>query len=223
MNALRFTTRVQAEEALQRTLRWAGQCLEQERAPGQKVFGIVQGGMYRDLRERAADALVRFGFDGYAVGGLSVGEPEDTMFDVLDWTIPCLPREKPHYLMGVGLPAQIVQSVARGVDLFDCVLPTRLARHGTAIVAGRSIPIKAGRFKADFRPVDPDCSCYACQNFTRAYIRHLLNANEILGPRLLTIHNLHYYLGLMNTIRERIQNGTFAEFAREFAAGTAPE
>ncbi len=211
-------SRKQVEQAVDRTRRWAELCLEQERAPGQMLFAIVQGGMHRDLRERSAGDLTRLAFDGFAIGGLSVGEPEETMLDVLEWVAPGLPPKKPRYLMGVGLPGQIVRSVARGIDMFDCVLPTRLARHGTAIVDGGTLPIKAGRFKADFQPLDPHCSCYTCRTFTRAYIRHLLNANEILGLRLLTLHNLHYYLRLMDAIRERIRAGTFAEFAQNFSS-----
>jgi queuine tRNA-ribosyltransferase len=139
------------------------------------------------------------------------------MFDVLDWTVPHLPEDKPHYLMGVGTPKQIVEAVARGVDMFDCVIPTRLARHGSAFISnGTTIPVKAGRYAKDFTPIDENCDCYACRNFTKAYIRHLMNVGEILGLRLVTIHNLHYFITLMKRIREAIENDTFAEFRANF-------
>jgi len=213
-------THEQAEESLELTLRWARTCRDQAPAPGQMVFGIVQGGLYCDLRETAAAELATMDFDGYAIGGLSVGEPEAEMLRVLDRTAPALPPDKPRYLMGVGQPHQLVAAVARGVDMFDCVLPTRVARNGSAYTAGGCIPIKAGRFKADFQPIEPGCVCYACRNFTRAYVRHLLNVNEILGHRLMTIHNLHHYLSLMRTIREHLESGTFREFHDRFLAAT---
>jgi queuine tRNA-ribosyltransferase len=206
-----------AEKSLEITTRWESVSREQPLNPGQKLFGIVQGSVYRDLRERSARELVALDFDGYAIGGLSVGEPEQEMFSCLDWVTPELPREKPRYLMGVGTPSQLVEAVARGVDMFDCVIPTRLARHGSAFIAdGTTIPVKAGRYSNDFTPIDEQCDCYACRKFSKAYIRHLLNVGEILGMRLLTTHNLHYYLNLMKKIRTALENGTFAEFRREF-------
>jgi queuine tRNA-ribosyltransferase len=212
-------TREQARHSLELTLRWARICREQPRAAGQQVFGIVQGGTHHDLRQQAATETVAMDFDGYAVGGLSVGEPEADMRGVLDCVLPLLPATRPRYLMGVGTPPQIVAAVARGVDMFDCVLPTRVGRNGGAYTAAGCLPIKAGRFKADLRPIEEGCACYACRNFTRAYVRHLLNVNEILGSRLMTIHNLQFYLSLMARIREHIAGGTFAEFRTKFARG----
>lgn len=202
----------EAEKSLEITTRWEAMSREQTIEDGQQLFGIVQGSVYRELREKSAKDLTALDFDGYAIGGLSVGEPEEEMMDCVEWVCPLLPMEKPHYLMGVGLPKQIVKAVARGIDMFDCVLPTRLARHGSAFVGnGETIPVKAGRYRSDFSPVDENCSCYCCRNFTRAYIRHLLNVGEILGIRLLTIHNLNHYLDLMKNIRKAIHDGTFDE------------
>jgi queuine tRNA-ribosyltransferase len=206
-----------AEKSLEITTRWESVSREQPLNAGQLMFGIVQGSVYEDLRIRSAEELVKLDFDGYAIGGLSVGEPEENMFECLDWVVPVLPEQKPHYLMGVGTPKQLVEAVARGVDMFDCVIPTRLARHGSAFIGnGQDIPIKAGRFKDDFSPVDPECDCYTCKHFSRAYIRHLLNVGEILGMRLLTIHNLHYYINLMKRVREAIANGTFQQLRAQF-------
>jgi queuine tRNA-ribosyltransferase len=183
----------------------------------QKIFGIVQGSTFRELREKSASELVSLGFDGYAIGGLSVGEPEDIMFECIRWTEPLLPKTKPRYLMGSGMPKQIVKAVAEGIDMFDCVLPTRLARHGTAFINnGEDIPVKAARYYKDTSPIDENCACYACKNFSKSYIRHLLNVGEMLGIRLLTIHNLHFYFNLMSEIRKQIQKGTFANFAANY-------
>ena len=199
-----------AEKSLEITTRWERESREQPLDDGQQLFGIVQGSVYKELRERSAKELVDIGFEGYAIGGLSVGEPEEDMYNCVEWTVPFLPEDKPHYLMGVGMPHQIRACVARGIDMFDCVIPTRLARHGTAFVGdGATIPVKAGRFSDDLSPVDPECSCYCCKNFTKAYVRHLLNVGEILGIRLLTIHNLHFYLKLMRDIRQEIEEGRF--------------
>lgn len=204
-----------AEKSMRQTTRWEAVSRDQKLNDGQQLFGIVQGSMYKDLREESAKSLVDIGFEGYAIGGLSVGEPEDTMFEVLDWTVPHLPAEKPHYLMGVGTPKQLVESVARGIDMFDCVIPTRLARHGSAYLSdGTTIPVKAGRYSGDFSPVDANCDCYCCRNFSRAYLRHLLSVGEILGLRLLTLHNLYYFINLMRKIREALDEGTFAEFRK---------
>ncbi|MBN2449875.1 MAG: tRNA guanosine(34) transglycosylase Tgt [Lentisphaeria bacterium] len=210
------STHDEARESLALTLRWAAACLEQPRAEGQLVFGIVQGGTHRDLREMAAQAVAAMAFDGIAVGGVSVGEPESEMVEVLDWVAPWLPAERPHYLMGVGTPRQLVLGVRRGIDLFDCVLPTRMGRNGSAFTRTGTIPVKAARYKDDHTPIDPDCGCYACRHFTRAYIRHLLNVNEILGAHLMTLHNLHLYLELMREIRRHLEAGTFGDFARAF-------
>lgn len=203
----------QAEKSLAVTTRWERMSREQPLNDGQIRFGIVQGSVYPELRKRAAESLVEIGFDGYAIGGVSVGESEPEMMLAVDAAAPHLPDNAPRYLMGVGTPRQIVESVARGVDMFDCVMPTRLGRHGSAFVGGGgTIPVKAGRYADDFTPIDPECSCYACRNFTKAYIRHLLNVNEILGVRLLSIHNIAYFMGLMKAIRESIANGTFLQF-----------
>ena len=199
----------EAEKSLNITLRWAEMSKEQPLNDGQQMFGIVQGSVFRELRERAAKAIADMDFNGYAVGGVSVGESEEEMMNALDWTVPYLPENKPHYLMGVGTPKQILEGVKRGIDMFDCVMPTRLARHGTAFLRGGiTIPVKAGKYREDFSPVDERCNCYCCSNFTKAYIRHLLNVDEILGIRLLTIHNIHYFLQLTKRIREAIANDT---------------
>ena len=207
----------QAEKSLAVTTRWERMSREQPLNDGQIRFGIVQGSVYPELRKRAAESLVEIGFDGYAIGGVSVGESEPEMMLAVDAAAPHLPDNAPRYLMGVGTPRQIVESVARGVDMFDCVMPTRLGRHGSAFVGGGgTIPVKAGRYADDFTPIDPECSCYACRNFTKAYIRHLFNVGEILGVRLVKLHNMHYFLNLMRRIRASIENGTFEELRKEF-------
>ena len=208
--------------AVERTMRWAAECREQPRAPGQMVFGIVQGGNHAALREECAKALVALDFDGYAIGGVSVGEPEPEMMKAVEFTEPFLPANKARYAMGLGTPAQLVELVARGVDMFDCVLPTRVARNGTAFTTKGTYSIKGGGYKADFRPIEEGCVCFACRNFTRAYIRHLLNVNEILGLRLVSVHNSHMYLQVMADIRDHLAAGTFGEFRREFAANYVP-
>jgi len=208
--------------AVERTIRWAGESREQPRAPGQKVFGIVQGGTHPSLREECARQLVAMDFDGYAIGGVSVGEAEDEIFRAVEMTEAFLPANLPRYAMGLGTPAQLVELVARGVDMFDCVLPTRIARNGTAFTRKGAISIKGGFNKADFGPIEEDCRCYACRNFSRAYLRHLLNVNEILGLRMLSVHNSHMYLDVMSKIRAHLGAGTFAEFRREFVSGYLP-
>lgn len=208
--------------AVERTVRWARECREQPRAPGQQVFGIVQGGSHAELREECARSLVAMEFDGYAVGGVSVGEPEPEMFRAIEMTEPFLPENQPRYAMGLGTPAQLVELAARGVDMFDCVLPTRVARNGTAFTRKGSIGIKGGSYKADFRPIEEGCDCFACRHFTRAYLRHLLNVNEILGLRMLSVHNTRMYLKVMEDIRATIADGTFGEFRREFSATYVP-
>src|SRR5947209_3856164 len=204
--------------AVERTMRWANECRQQPRAEAQLVFGIVQGGTDPALRQECAEALVGLGLDGYAIGGVSVGEPEPEMFQAVEMTEPFLPANLPRYAMGLGTPAQMVELVARGVDMFDCVLPTRVARNGTAFTRKGSISIKAGAYKADFRPIEEDCDCFACGHFSRAYLRHLLNVGEIIGLRMLSVHNTRMYLRVMQEVRNAIQNGTFAEYRREFAA-----
>ena len=208
--------------AVERTIRWAGECRQQARAPGQAVFGIVQGGSHAELREECAKALVAMQFDGYAIGGVSVGEPEAEMMKAVEHTIPFLPENQPRYAMGLGTPAQLVELVARGVDMFDCVLPTRVARNGTAFTAKGTISIKAGFNKADERPIEEGCQCFACRNFSRAYLRHLLNVGEILGLRMLSVHNSHMFLKVMADMRSHLVAGTFADFRREFVANYVP-
>src|SRR5438132_4708896 len=208
--------------AVERTMRWAAECREQARAPGQMVFGIVQGGVHAELREQCAKALVALEFDGYAIGGVSVGEPEPEMMRAVEMTEPFLPAHKPRYAMGLGTPAQLVELAARGVDMFDCVLPTRVARNGTAFTRRGTVSVKAGFNKADFRPIEEGCECFACRHFSRAYLRHPLNVNEILGLRMVSVHNSHMYLKLMADIRAHLAAGTFGEFRREFVARYAP-
>jgi queuine tRNA-ribosyltransferase len=208
--------------AVDRTLRWAGECRAQPRAPGQLVFGIVQGGADPMIREACARELVALDFDGYAIGGVSVGEPEPEMMKAIEATEPFLPVNKARYAMGLGTPAQLVELVARGVDMFDCVLPTRVARNGTAFTARGAVSVKAGFNKADFRPIEEGCECYACRNFSRAYLRHLLNVGEILGLRMLSVHNSRMFLKVMADIRAAIAAGTFSEFRREFVANYVP-
>ncbi|HZM03458.1 MAG TPA: tRNA guanosine(34) transglycosylase Tgt [Candidatus Saccharimonadales bacterium] len=211
-----------AREAVERTITWARECRSQPRAGGQFVFGIVQGGVNPELREQCARALTAMEFDGYAIGGVSVGEPEHEMMRAVELTEPFLPAHQPRYAMGLGTPAQMVELVARGVDMFDCVLPTRVARNGTAFTRKGSLNVKGGAVKADFRPIDPECACFACRNFSRAYLRHLLNVNEILGLRMVSVHNSHFYLEVMRQIRAHLAAGTFAEYRRAFAADYIP-
>ena len=208
--------------AVERTIRWALECREQPRAKGQLVFGIVQGGSNPALREQCAKALVAMDFDGYAIGGVSVGEPEPEMMKAVELGEAFLPAHKARYAMGLGTPAQMVELVARGVDMFDCVLPTRVARNGTAYTRKGALGIKGGGYKLDFGPLEEGCECFACRHFTRAYLRHLLKANEILGLRMLSVHNTHMYLQVMKDVRVAITNGTFAEFRREFIANFRP-
>ena len=188
----------------------------------QLVFGIVQGGANPALREECAQALVAMDFDGYAIGGVSVGEPEPEMLKAIELTEPFLPANKARYAMGLGTPAQMVELIARGVDMFDCVLPTRVARNGTAFTRKGAIGIKGGAYKADFRPIEEGCDCFACRHFTRAYLRHLLNVNEILGLRMLSVHNSHLFLKIMADVRAQLAAGTFAEFYRDFIANYMP-
>ncbi len=212
-----------ARQSVAKTLKWEATCLEQERAPGQLYFGIVQGGVYTELRESCARELAAMGFDGYAVGGVSVGEPETVMIKGVEDGVRCLPRDRPRYVMGLGDMFQMNESVARGVDMFDCVIPTRVARHGTAYTRKGSYPVKGGSYKMDQRPVEEGCDCYCCRNFSRAYIRHLLNVGEILGIRLLTIHNMHRYLSFMREMREAIAADAYTEFRRELTAILRPK
>ncbi|MGA3162653.1 MAG: tRNA guanosine(34) transglycosylase Tgt [Verrucomicrobiota bacterium] len=208
--------------AVERTIRWAQECREQPRAERQLVFGIVQGGSNPALREECAKALVAMEFDGYAIGGVSVGEPEPEMLKAIELTEPHLPTNKARYVMGLGTPAQMIELIARGMDMFDCVLPTRVARNGTAFTRRGAFGLKGGAYKADFRPIEEGCECFACRHFTRAYLRHLLNVNEILGLRMVSVHNSHLFLKLMADVRAAIAAGTFADFRRDFIANYVP-
>ncbi len=202
--------------ALQRTHVWAERCAQAHRRPDQALFGIVQGGIFRDLREESARTISDLHLPGNAVGGLSIGESKQEMHAVLDWMDNGLPEDRPRYLMGVGTPVDIVEAVARGMDMFDCVLPTRLARHHAAMLRHGRLNLLGAAFARDPGPLDPDCSCYTCRNFSRAYLRHLLQAKEILGATLLSIHNLSVILNLMAEIRNAIQNGQFSALRKEF-------
>jgi queuine tRNA-ribosyltransferase len=208
--------------AAERTIRWARECREQPRADGQLIFGICQGGSNPALREECAKAIVAMDFDGYAIGGVSVGEPEPEMMKAVELAEPHLPADKARYAMGLGTPAQMVELIARGVDMFDCVLPTRVARNGTAYTRKGAIGLKGSAYKLDFGPIEAGCGCFACRHFTRAYLRHLLRVNEILGLRMLSVHNSHLYIQVMTEARAAIAAGTFGEFHREFIAGFVP-
>ncbi|MCJ8331623.1 MAG: tRNA guanosine(34) transglycosylase Tgt [Lentisphaeria bacterium] len=211
-------THSDADKSLDLTLEWARISMEQEHAPGQKIFGIIQGSVYADLREKSVKELNAIGFDGYAIGGLSVGEPQDMMYETIDVCEPHMHTDSPRYLMGVGTPAQLVEAVARGIDMFDCVLPTRVGRNGSAYTRKGMIQLKAGYNKDQFVPIDEDCKCYACATFSRAYIRHLLNVGELLGLYLVSVHNVFFYLSLMSEMRQAIMEKRFQLFREDFAA-----
>jgi queuine tRNA-ribosyltransferase len=214
--------RAEAERAVDLTLRWAARSREAfdggDRIPGADpaLFGIVQGGVFADLRERCLRGLKEIGFDGYAIGGLSVGEPKSTMFEMIDAGMPGMPEEAPRYLMGVGTPEDLVEGVRRGVDMFDCVLPTRNARKGTVFTSRGRMVVKNAGFARDERPLDPGCTCYTCSNYSRAYIRHLFRAGEILGQELATLHSLHFYLRTMRDMRNAIREGRFGPWSEAF-------
>ena len=198
------------------THRWARRCKDAKIPNGQALFGIVQGGMYTDLRRESAKALVDMDFDGYSIGGLSVGEEKELMQEMIAATVPLLPQDKPRYLMGVGTPEDLVYGVEMGVDMFDCVMPTRNARNGTLFTRFGKLVIKNAQYEKDPRPIDDGCGCYTCRNFSRAYLRHLYMAGEMLAPRLNTIHNLFYYTDLMARMRQAIGEGRFDEFKKDF-------
>lgn len=198
-------------QAVERTLSWAAICREQPRADGQLVFGIVQGGLHEDLRSHCAKELVGMGFDGYAIGGVSVGEPDQLILPGVEAGIAHLPDDRPRYLMGVGGFAQMIESIARGVDMFDCVMPTRVARNGTAVTRAGRFSMRTAACKTSLAPIEEGCGCYACRHFSRSYVRHLLNVDEVLGIRLLTIHNLYRYHEFLMEIRAAIRNGTFSD------------
>jgi len=207
--------RARAESSVEMTLAWAKMSLDAPHAPGQLVFGIVQGGVYDDIRRHCAEELTAMDFPGYAIGGVSVGEPEDVMYRAVEACVPYLPETKPRYVMGLGVMTQMAECVARGVDMFDCVLPTRIARHGTAVTRHGNVAVKAAKWERDLGPVEEGCGCYCCRNFTRSYVRHLLHAGEILGVRLLTIHNVHRLLEFMRELRASVAEGTFSEFREQ--------
>ena len=212
-------THDEAATSMELSMRWARRCRDAHDELGNQnaLFGIVQGGMYADLRKASTDALVEIGFPGYAVGGLAVGEEKSLRDQVLEDTVPFLPDDRPRYLMGVGKPEDIVASVARGIDMFDCVLPTRNARNDYIYTATGDLRLRNARFRTDTRPIDESCGCYTCKNYSRAYLYHLSKCGEILGSRLNTLHNLHYYQQLMAEIRLAIETGGFAEFQRDFS------
>ena len=209
-------TQAQARESMELSLRWAARSKQAHADNPSALFGIVQGGMYPDLRRRSLDGLVEIGFDGYAIGGLSVGEPKEDMLAVLDGLTSYMPADKPRYLMGVGTPEDIVDAVQRGVDMFDCVLPTRNARNGHLFTSEGVVRIRNSQYRDDTRPLDPACDCYTCRHYSRAYLRHLDKVGEILGARLNTIHNLHYYQTLMRGLRQAISEQRLEEFAADF-------
>lgn len=206
----------EARAAVERTTRWAEQCLKHHHREDQALFGIIQGSVHRDLRLKSAAEITALGFPGFGIGGLSVGEPKPLMYEVLDYLVPAMPADKPRYLMGVGSPDCLLEGVARGVDMFDCVLPTRIARNGTVFTRDGKLVVRNAEYARDFRPMDPECGCYACRNYSRAYIRHLIKANEVLGIRLTTWHNLHFVLRLMEEIRAAIAGGYFVEYKNKF-------
>ncbi|MCK9328385.1 MAG: tRNA guanosine(34) transglycosylase Tgt [Candidatus Cloacimonetes bacterium] len=205
------------EKSLALTLKWAKRGkLAHKNINQQALFGIVQGGVYENLRQRSAEELMELDFPGYSIGGLAVGEPKEEMYRITDFLNPILPKHKPRYLMGVGTPGNILQNIANGIDMLDCVMPTRNARKGSIFTWQGKMIIKAGRYKDDLRPIDENCTCYACRNFSRAYIRHLISLKEILGMRLATIHSLHFYLELTTRIREAILENRFDEFYHKY-------
>ncbi|RMH81252.1 MAG: tRNA guanosine(34) transglycosylase Tgt [Acidobacteria bacterium] len=210
------TTYAHAKEAMERTLRWLERSKRIKKRDDQVLFGIVQGGPFEELRIESALRTVEMELFGYAIGGLSVGEPKEIMYSMAELVCNYLPWEKPRYLMGVGMPEDIIEAVARGVDMFDCVAPTRMARTGTLFTSRGKINIRSERYKKDFSPPDPDCDCYTCQNFSRAYLRHLFNADEISAYILNTLHNLRFYHRLMENIRHSIEEGKFEEFRKSW-------
>ena len=210
-------TREYVIDSTERSMRWAKRCKQaHKREDGSALFGIVQGGMHEDLRRKSAQDLIDIGFDGYAIGGLSVGEKAEVMYEVMEYTLPHLPQNRPRYVMGVGTPENLVEGVRRGVDMFDCVMPTRNARNGVLFTSFGKVSIKQARYVDDPLPIDPDCDCYVCRNYSRAYLRHLYQSNEILSSMLNTTHNLHYYVQLMGQMRQALDDGSFSTFYKEF-------
>jgi queuine tRNA-ribosyltransferase len=205
------------KKSVERTSRWAERCLKAHKRPNEQgLFGIVQGGEFEDLRKQSAQDLVSLDFPGYAVGGLSVGEPKDVMNRVLEFTTPLLPANKPRYLMGVGSPDSLIDGVIRGIDMFDCVLPTRIGRNGTVMTSEGRVVIKNAQYARDFTPLDPNCDCYTCRNYTRAYIRHLIKCDETFGIRLTSYHNVYFLIKLMEQVRQAIREDRLGDFREEF-------
>jgi len=224
-------TREYALNSLQLTTKWAERCKKSQELRGKRqgglithnsklithsLFGIVQGGVYPDLRKQSAEELIEMDFDGYAIGGLSVGEPKDLMYEMINFTTPLLPRDRPRYLMGIGDLMDVLEAVSAGIDMFDCVMPTRNARNGTLFTSQGRICIRRAEFKSDPGPLDPDCGCYTCRSYSRAYLRHLFMNREILSMRLNTLHNLHFYLDFFRKMREAIGNGEFDSFRKKW-------
>ena len=205
------------KDSLERTTRWLRRCKEyHQNTDRQSLFGIMQGGMYTDLRRESAEQIVELDLPGYAIGGLSVGEPKPLMYEIMDECVDYLPKEKPRYLMGVGSPDCLFEGVERGIDMFDCVLPTRIARHGMAMTSQGRVNIKNADYEKDFTPLDPNCDCYTCRNYSKAYLRHLFKADEILSSMLMTNHNLHFLVNTMKNIRKSIEEDRFLEYKKEF-------
>ena len=203
------------KNSMERTTRWAKRCKEAHKTE-QALFGIIQGGFYEDLREKSAKDLIELDFPGYAIGGISVGEPKEEFIKMLKFTTPLMPVNKPRYLMGVGTPDYLLEAAMAGIDMCDCVLPTRIARNGTAMTSHGKVVVRNANYAEDFTPLDPECDCYTCRNYTRAYIRHLVKCNEILGVRLLSIHNIKFLTNLMERVRMEIENDNLANFVKEF-------
>ena len=204
------------KKSMERTTRWAARCKKAHKTENQGLFGIIQGGFYKDLREKSAKDLIELDFPGYAIGGISVGEPKVEFLDILRFTTPFMPEDKPRYLMGVGTPDYLIEAALAGIDMCDCVLPTRLARHGTALTSKGKVVIRNNEFARDWNKLDDECDCYTCQNYTRAYLRHLIKTNEILGMRLLSLHNLRFLTKLMERVRIEIENDNLLAFKEAF-------
>ena len=204
------------KQSMERTTRWAKRCKEAHKTDNQALFGIIQGGFYKDLRDISAKDLVEMDFPGYAIGGISVGEPKEKFLDILRYTTPLMPKDKPRYLMGVGTPDYLIEAAIAGIDMCDCVLPTRLARHGNAMTWNGKVTIRNATYERDFRPLDEECDCYTCKNYSRAYIRHLVKTNEILGIRLLSIHNLRFLTNLMEKVKIEIERDNLGTFKEQF-------
>ena len=204
------------EESVERTLRWAKRGKEAQTRDDQALFGIVQGGEFKDLRKHCAEELVKMDFDGYSIGGTSIGEPKDVMFEMVSYSVPYLPEDKPRYLMGVGSIDYILEGIAMGVDMFDCVLPTRIARHGALMTSKGRVNIRDAKYEYDFSPLDEECDCYTCKNYTKAYLRHLYKCAETLGKRLLSIHNIRFLIHMMEEARTAIKEDRFGDFKDEF-------